>query len=81
MDRTQSMINALQKAEPDEFNQIRITVDARDLLVEMLKEQQPKKGNWIPTGYGHGRCSSCRQIVGNMYVSNYCPYCGTKMTV
>ena len=40
MDRTQSMINALQKAEPDEFNQIRMTVDARDLLVEMLKEQQ-----------------------------------------
>ena len=40
MGRTQSMINALQKAEPDEFNQIRMTVDARDLLVEMLKEQQ-----------------------------------------
>ena len=40
MDRTQSMINALQKAEPDEFNHIRMTVDARDLLVEMMKEQQ-----------------------------------------
>ena len=49
--------------------------------LELLKDQQPKTGHWIRTGFGYGKCSECGGKVGNIFSMKYCPYCGAKMEI
>ena len=50
---------------------------AKDAL-ELLKEKQPKKGEWIIDEYGIHHCPFCKAINETVYQS-FCPNCGADM--
>lgn len=50
---------------------------AIDMAIEALKDRP--KGEWVKKTFGYGECSECGCIVGNRFVSNFCPNCGSDM--
>ena len=66
-----------------------VAIDA----LELLKEQQPKRGQWVrltgmapPEYHGHKICSLCESMapydplhMGREILPKYCPGCGAKM--
>lgn len=58
-------------------------ITARELIdrqptVELPKEQQPKKGEWVIDEYNIHHCQFCHAVNETVYRS-FCPNCGADM--
>ena len=46
--------------------------------LELLKKQQPKKGEWVIDEYNIHHCPFCHAVNETVY-RNFCPNCGADM--
>ena len=82
----EKMIQALENADALS-GIIKMTVEVRDILVSLLKEQETAKGHWIVLEFCANEgiyCSEChmkifdRTTKPKKKLSQYCPHCGSR---
>lgn len=86
----EKIIDALKNADVDEYGVLKMTTQARDNIVEFLKEQETKFICNLLGGQPYEvYCRECRTIVCQLSkgdtmdtvksVFNFCPQCGRKV--
>lgn len=78
----------LRIAKGTDCGLFKTSVKSAEQILELLKEQQPKKGHWEKSEYADDRwhkCSECGKITeridknGYKLVCNFCRICGADM--